>query len=84
MSDLFLPGLFLGLSIGLLGTVVTKFESNQQISPEEYSYYDDSCLKAASTTKVLSIDTDDAVLKCHNGATFEFDRWNYYEKEIKE
>jgi hypothetical protein len=73
-EDGFKLGVFGGLAIGAIVVGVTFLESDKHITPEEFSFYDESCLKAASTTKSLSIDIDDAVLKCHNGATFEFDR----------
>jgi len=82
-EDGFKLGVFGGLAIGAIVVGVTFLESDKHITPEEFSFYDESCLKAASTTKSLSIDIDDVVLKCHNGAIFEFDRRNY-EKEIKE
>jgi hypothetical protein len=73
-KDGFNLGVFAGLVIGGFVVIVTYFKADKHITPEEFSFYDESCLKAASTTKSLSIDKDDAVLKCHNGATFEFDR----------
>jgi hypothetical protein len=73
-EDGFKLGVFGGLAIGAFVVIVTYFEANKHITLEEFSFYDESCLKAASTTKSLSIDIDDAVLKCHNGATFEFNR----------
>jgi len=76
-------GVAAGLSLTALISIPIYTQSDKHITPEEFSFYDESCLKDASTTKSLSIDIDDAVLKCHNGATFEFDRRNY-EKESKE
>jgi hypothetical protein len=67
-------GMVAGISLSTWWTIPMYFESDQHVTPEEFSFYDGSCLKAASTTKSISIDIDDAVLKCHNGATFEFDR----------
>lgn len=61
---------------GILGGIAWV-ESDQHISPGEFSFYDESCLKAASTTKYLFIDIDDAVLKCNNGAAFEFKRKDF-------
>ena len=67
-------GVFTGVALSVCWTIPVYFEADKHITPEEFSFYDESCLKAASTTKSLSIDIGDAVLKCHNGATFEFDR----------
>lgn len=69
--------LIIGFMIaGIFGGIAWA-ESDQHISPAEFSFYDESCLKAASTTKYLSIDIDDAVLKCNNGAAFEFKRQDF-------
>ena len=70
-------GVILGFMIaGILG-VFGWLESDQHISPTEFSFYDKSCLKAASTTKLMSVDIDDVLLKCNNGAVFEFKRKDF-------
>lgn len=81
MSKDYKLGLLLGLTVSIQITTVAYFESDKHISPEEYAYYDEHCLKAASTTKILSFDSDDAKLYCHNGAVFEFDNRKQFKEE---
>ena len=70
-------GVIPGFMIAAILGVVAWLESDQHISPAEFSFYDESCLKAASTTKFISVDIDDVLLKCNNGAVFEFKRKNF-------
>lgn len=76
-EDGFKLGIFLGIVIGVMASIMALFESDQSITPGEFSFYDEYCLKYASTTKYLSIDIDDAILKCHNGTVFEFNREDF-------